>query len=166
MAKRSPGPVNPLLTLVVGACAVGLAAGYCVTPGKNPYFTGTPKAEQLGVDRVRITWYDIVGDLECVDHFLVKYWLKTDPNNYKVTGAVDAGTFEMEIPAIPNVYYHYQVVAREDKGSWGVDWNRSNTIEFKTSRSAENAIPTRPPGHKNRIGEGKGMRIRLKKKSG
>ena len=42
----------------------------------------------------------------------------------------------IDITVTPKITYQFQAVAREDKGViGGIDWNKSPTVEFKTSTS-------------------------------
>ena len=42
----------------------------------------------------------------------------------------------INITVTPKIMYQFQVVAREDKGViGGINWNKSPTVEFKTSSS-------------------------------
>ena len=42
----------------------------------------------------------------------------------------------IDITVTPKIMYQFQAVAREDKGViGGIDWNKSPTVEFKTSSS-------------------------------
>lgn len=125
---------------------------YCWQPGKNPGFHEKPRVEQIAYDKVRVSWYDLVYEMECVDQFLVKYWMASDPRTEKLTEFLPKTRFETTIEVIPRVAYEFQVVAREDKGGLlGVDYNRSPVSKFQTSRLKENVDPTVPPGFEGRI---------------
>ena len=71
---------------------------------------------------------------ECTDQFLVKYWPTNDPQGYNLTKLVDPQVNSIDIKVSPRVEYQFQAIAREDKGSIiGVDWNKSDITDFKTS---------------------------------
>ena len=52
-----------------------------------------------------------------------------------MTDHISTQVFYTNIKVIPRVEYTFQVIAREDKGSFlGIDYNKSKTTTFKTSR--------------------------------
>jgi len=108
---------------------------YCWEPGKNPYFTAAPRVEQVTISKVRISWQGIVAKRECADAFLVKYWQLNMPSGFELTELVKPDVNFIEVEVVPKVPYNFEAVAREDKGPvLGVDWNKSPTVSFKTSR--------------------------------
>ena len=38
---------------------------------------------QVKIDKVRVSWKDIVKNRECADQFLVKYWPRNQPMQYQ-----------------------------------------------------------------------------------
>ncbi|XP_059088998.1 uncharacterized protein LOC131885082 [Tigriopus californicus] len=125
---------------------------YCWQPGKNPSFQEKPRVEQIAYDQVRVSWYGLVDRIECVDQFLVKHWMASDPQTATLTEFLPNWQFETTIDVIPRVVYEFQAVAREDKGTYlGVDYNRSPVSRFQTSRHKINVEPTVPPGFETRI---------------
>jgi len=121
-----------LLFLVISF--VPLANGYCWQPGKNPGFNGIPKVEQVDIRTVKVSWNGITTQTECADQFLVKYWESTSPLEYALTDPVNNDEFSTIIKVTPKVKYVFEVIAREDKGAIaGVDYNRAENVEFKTS---------------------------------
>ncbi len=65
---------------------------------------------------------------------MVKYWPRSAPSQYKVTDLVSKDLDHVDIEVTPKIPYQFQAVAREDKGLvGGVDWNKSPTVDFKTS---------------------------------
>ena len=117
---------------------VSLVQAYCWEPGKNPYFTGPPIVQQVDLQTVRVSWDGLVEMRECTDQFLVKYWQKTNPQKYDLTELVNPQVSSIDIKVSPKVEYQFQAVAREDKGSViGVDWNKSDITDFKTSDDLE-----------------------------
>jgi len=120
--------------------------GYCWQPGKNPGFNGTPKVEQVDIRTVKVSWKGITTQTECADQFLVKYWESTSPLDYHLSDPVNNDKFSTVIRVTPKVKYVFEVIAREDKGAIaGVDYNRAENVEFKTSmRNVEVTIEEDP----------------------
>ena len=144
-----------ILTLVLHA-PVSLVQAYCWQIGHNPDFTGPPKAEQVDLRTVRISWFGLVNYRHCTDQFLIKYWQKSDPIDYELTDLVSKEVNSIDIKVTPKVEYQFQVVAREDKGIvGGIDYNYSPTIDFKTS--AYNPEVKDPPEVVNVGGGGSGL---------
>ena len=109
-------------------------SAYCWQPGKNPGFNGVPKVEQVDIRTVKVSWNGITTQTECADQFLVKYWESTSPLEYALTDPVNNDEFSTVIKVTPKVKYVFEVIAREDKGAIaGVDYNRAENVEFKTS---------------------------------
>lgn len=114
---------------------------YCAGAGQNPGFTAGPVVEQVSLTRVRVSWYGIVTKIGCADQFIVKWWIKNDPNDYGLSSLLTTDKFFYVLSGvggesvIPNREYAFQAVAREDKGWLGKDWNKSPITYFKTSRS-------------------------------
>lgn len=125
---------------------VPLVNGYCWQPGKNPGFNGTPKVEQVDIRTVKVSWKGITTQTECADQFLVKYWESTSPLDYHLSDPVNNDKFSTVIRVTPKVKYVFEVIAREDKGAIaGVDYNRAENVEFKTSmRNVEVTIEEDP----------------------
>ena len=117
---------------------VSIVQAYCWEPGKNPYFTGPPIVEQVDLQTVRVSWLGLVEMRECADQFLVKYWPINDPQGYRLTKLVNPQVNNIDIKVSPRVEYQFQAIVREDKGSvTGVDWNKSDITDFKTSDDLE-----------------------------
>ena len=52
----------------------------------------------------------------------------------QTTDLVKTTDDSIDITVTPKIMYQFQAVAREDKGViGGIDWNKSPTVEFKTS---------------------------------
>ena len=131
---------------------VSLVHAYCWEPGRNPYFTGPPIVQQVDLQTVRVSWLGLVENRECADQFIVKYWQKINPQDYQLTGLVNQQANSIDIKIIPKVDYQFQAVAREDKGSvTGVDWNKSDITDFRTS--AYNREVTDEPPNSNDINQ-------------
>jgi len=136
-----------LLTIVVfiSVINVPLVSAYCWQVGQNPYFTAQPIVQQVDLRTVRVTWEGIVEYEKCVDNYLVKYWQKSNPQGYKMTELIDKQHYTSDIIIIPKINYVFQVIAREDKGGvLGIDYNKSDQREFKTSAYNSNVKPTTP----------------------
>mgnify|MGYP007048359737 FL=1 len=62
-----------------------------------------------------------------------------------MTQLIDKQHYTSDIIIIPKVNYVFQVIAREDKGGvLGIDYNKSDQKEFKTSAYNSNVKPTTP----------------------
>lgn len=136
-----------LLTLVVliSVINVPLVSAYCWQVGQNPSFTAQPIVQQVDLRTVRVTWEGLVAYEKCVDNYLVKYWMKSNPQGYKMTDLIDKQHYTSDIIITPKVNYVFQVIAREDKGGiLGIDYNKSDLTEFKTSAYNSNVKPTTP----------------------
>lgn len=110
--------------------------GWCYGIGKNPTFTGPPRVEQMDdLSSVKVSWDGLVDYLECADNFLISYWIKGSPHNYVLTKFLPPTASSTVIPGIKlNVPYVYQVIARENKGILGIDYNRSPHVPFTITR--------------------------------
>ena len=136
-----------LLTVVVfiSVINVPLVSAYCWQVGQNPYVAAQPSVQEVALRTVRVTWEGIVQNERCVDNYLVKYWQKSDPQGYQMTELIDKQHYTSDIIVIPKVNYVFQVIAREDKGGvLGIDYNKSDQKEFKTSAYNSNVKPTTP----------------------
>eukprot|EP00096_Caligus_rogercresseyi_P004716 TRINITY_DN1913_c0_g1_i2.p1 TRINITY_DN1913_c0_g1~~TRINITY_DN1913_c0_g1_i2.p1 ORF type:complete len:249 (+),score=59.00 TRINITY_DN1913_c0_g1_i2:146-892(+) len=128
-----------LVLLLPGSCV-----GFCIGAGRNPVFTGPPIVEQVTISLVRVSWgHNILHDRECTDQFFVKYWPKNDPYNYEMTDVVAQEINYLDVKVRPRVLYIFEVIAREEKGYIGVDYNRAPHVEFQTTRRA--FVPASPP---------------------
>ena len=135
--------VLQLLTVVVfiSVTNVPLVNAYCWEPGKNPSFTGRPIVQQVDPSTIRVTWEGLVQNENCIDNYLIKYWVKDKPQDYKMTDLIDKQSYTSDIIVISQVIYVFQVIARENKG--GFVYNKSSDqIEFKTSAYNRNIKPT------------------------
>jgi len=140
----------PIVVAFISFLNVPLARAYCWEPGRNPYFTGTPIVQQVDLRTVRVSWAGLVESVECADQFLVKYWPKNNPQGYVLSELIKTDRFAIDIRITPKVYYVFQVIAREDKGSFaGIDYNKSKQTEFKTSSYNPNVRPTPKPTPKS-----------------
>ena len=62
-----------------------------------------------------------------------------------MTDFISTQVFYATIKVIPRVEYTFQVIAREDKGIRGIDYNKSKLSTFKTSRFNSNNQPPSLP---------------------
>jgi len=133
----------PIVLAFISFLNVPLASAYCWEPGKNPYFTGKPVVQQVDLRTVRVSWNGLVKSVECADQFLVKYWPKNNPQGYTLSELIQTDQFSIDITITPKMYNVFQVIAREDKGSFaGIDYNKSEQTEFKTSAYNKKVSPT------------------------
>lgn len=71
----------------------------------------------------------------CADEFVIKYWEAGSVKNYKMSKMVKNNVDAIILTGIkPEVMYTYQAIAREDKGIFGVDYNRTPLTTFRASR--------------------------------
>ncbi len=79
--------------------------------------------EQVSLERVRVSWSEVLTNRECADQFLVKFWPKSSPNAYATSDLVPNEADGVDIAVTPKIVYVFQAVAREDKGLiGGIDW--------------------------------------------
>jgi hypothetical protein len=130
---------------------------YCWQVGWNPSFKHEPKIQQINLAKVRVSWEGIVENRECVDQFLVKYWLIRGvvmakngrehgwTEGFRLSEQVENTVNFTDIEVTPMAPYMFQVIAREDKGDiGGVEYNKSPALLFKTSSivyNGESFIP-------------------------
>ena len=102
---------------------------------------GQPIVQQVDLRTVKVSWEGLVQKKECVDQYLVKYWPKSNPQDYQMTDLIDKQIYIAAIIVTPKVNYVFQVIAREDKGGiLGIDYSKSNGTEFKTTAKNSNGI--------------------------
>ncbi len=137
---------QPFLAFILLHVMTPVVESYCWQPGRNPSFTGPPKVEQIDMRTVRVSWFGLVSMRECADQFLVKYWQENNPQGYKLSDLTPNDANFINIDVVPKVDYVFQAVAREDKGGVaGIDWNKSETVNFKTSQYNAEVEPTVDP---------------------
>lgn len=130
-----------LLALAPPACQ-----GYCWQAGWNPVFTGPPIVEQLTLTSARVSWAGLLKYGECADNVLVKHYKGLDTSNYKISDPLPVTVTTYIVHDLsPNQEYTYQMIAREEKGLLGVDYNRGEKTVFATSlRNREAGLEVRP----------------------
>ena len=112
-----------------------LCHGYCWQGGKNPSIPSPPIVTQITITKVQVSWKGIVKSKDCVDSYRVKYWKKGSEQNYKMSEKVSSEIDGVILEKIvPRVEYSFQAVAIEDKGLFGIDYNRSPIARLSTSR--------------------------------
>jgi len=130
------------LLVVLGLHVVPGCEGYCSIVGPDPGFSSAPRLEQVSLTSVRVNWHNIVTKIECADQFIVKSWNARNPNDYTMSNLLPLSQFTYVVTdLVPNQDYVFQVVAREDKGILGKDWNKSPQAMYRTGRHN----PTVPP---------------------
>merc|ERR1719209_2734118 len=118
-----------LLAAVLASCH-----GYCKSLGWNPSFNGPPTVEQLTLTSVRVSWAGKLEQAECADNIIVKHYKGINSNDYYLSEPLPTEvTSYVVLDLTPNIEYTYQVIAREEKGLWGVDYNRGEKTTFATS---------------------------------
>jgi hypothetical protein len=107
---------------------------YCKSLGWNPSFNGPPLVEQLTLTSARVSWAGKLEQAECADNIIVKHYKGINSNDYHLSEPLPTEvTSYVVLDLTPNLEYTYQVIAREEKGLWGVDYNRGEKITFTTS---------------------------------
>lgn len=102
-----------LSVILVGVVCPPGAWSSCTQSWKKPYFLGEPRIKQTGAGTVQIQWQNLVGNLECVNWFMVKYWLKSDPVNFMFGSLERANADSYEINGLlPTRQYVFQVRRR------------------------------------------------------
>ena len=115
---------------------------YCWQTGLNPSFSGPPVVSTISANEVRVSWKDIVTNRRCADEFLVKYWKKNFPEDYKKSKLVGTDANFIDLTVLPDTTYIFQAIAREDKGILGVDYNKALRVEFRTRNTTNNNVTT------------------------
>jgi len=118
---------------------------YCSTPGANPWWTGPPQIEQVSLTSVRVSWDKLLERPDCADSMLVKHFKGTYSSDFKMTEPMEVATNSyIVMDLVPMVDYTFQVIAREEKGILGVDYNRSPKTVFRT-RSTNPTVKRNDP---------------------
>jgi len=91
--------------------------------------------EQLTLTSVRVSWAGTLEEAECADNILVKHYKGIHTGTYGLSDPpLDTSvTSYIVYDLTPEVEYTYQVIAREEKGLLGVDYNRGEKTTFTTS---------------------------------
>merc|ERR1711974_347415 len=95
-------------------------------------FNSAPKVEQVEIDKVKVSWSDVVANLDCLDEFIINYWEegKSKVLDGTFVGPLGANQFSTEIKDVtPSQSYKLQLKTRKN-GYYG----ESEIVEFKTDR--------------------------------
>jgi len=128
-------PMNQLVLLVeLVLVLVHPSHSWCRSLGWNPSWSGPPVVEQLSLTSVRVSWSGLLQQPECADNILVKHYRGFNSNEYGLSDplVVQATSYVVH-DLTPNTEYTFQVIAREEKGILGVDYNRGEKTTFTTS---------------------------------
>jgi len=118
---------------------------YCTWAGANPYWTGAPTVEQLTLTSVRVSWAGLLERADCADSMLVKHYKGDNTNDFSMSDPLSVTTNSYIVrDVVPLQSYTYQVIAREEKGLFGVDYDRSPKTKFTTRQSNTNIAKDDP----------------------
>ena len=102
---------------------------------KNPGFDSNPRVKELSPQKIKAEWRPpIMSDVECVDHFFIYCWKKTENriNGQKIQ--LSKNTFSVEIDVEDDTEYALQINAFEDGCCvWNGD-NWSKVVKLETSK--------------------------------
>jgi len=138
-----------LFIAVLSIARFPLAYSYCKQVGKNPTWVEAPRVEQVTSTSVNVSWEGLLKHKECADSILVKQFKGEDSKAYKLSAVLNVSTNSYLVhDLMPNEAYTYLVIAREEKGLFGVDYNRSPKAVFATNINPtdkpENVVTTTP----------------------
>ena len=132
-------------TILVCLLWPSLVYSYCTWEGANPYWSGSPQVEQLSPSSVFVSWDGILQREDCADSMLVKYYPGRNTNDYTMTAPLSVSTTSFVAEnLVLGVSYTFQVIAREEKGLLGNDYNRSPEVIFTLVTDFEK-LSTQPP---------------------
>ena len=106
---------------------------------RNPDFESNPTITELSSSVVRVSWIDILDDIDCVDHYYVHYWNTNGGkrnNEQRIHESIKNSNFFVDINLVENTNYTLQINAFED-GSGGCGDNWSNEVHFTTSKASK-----------------------------
>ena len=107
---------------------------YCETTDHKPTFTGPPLVDQSGNNRALVTWTGLVTSAHCADDFVVKMWPSGQSRDSRLSDSIRSDIFQYEVTGVTSgTDWVIQVIARENKGIIGMDWNKSPTTLFRIS---------------------------------
>jgi len=150
--------------ILVNVATLPLTASYCAWAGSNPYWVGAPMVEQVTLTSVRVSWHGLLKREDCADSMIVKSYRGTNTADYQMSDPMSVSTNSFIVKNLtPNQMYTYQVIAREEKGLLGVDYNRSPKTVFTTKKShsqvqRSDPLPTTQSSnqHRNSVTENPG----------
>jgi len=139
----------PILTALFGSVWLPLTSSYCSWAGANPSWKGAPNVEQVTLTSVRVSWHGLLSRADCADSIIIKHYKGTNTGDYFMSEPKNVSTVNSYIVMnlLPSQAYTYQVIAREEKGLLGVDYNRSPKTIFTTNKknvhiSRDDPLPT------------------------
>jgi len=136
-----------LLVLQVISWMTPVSFSYCTWAGANPYWTGAPTVEQLTLTSVRVSWAGLLERSDCADSMIVKWFKGDNTNDFSMSDPLTVETNSFIVKdVVPRQLYTYQVIAREEKGWMGVDYDRSPKTRF-TTRNSNKVIEKDDPLH-------------------
>jgi len=127
----------PLLAMATLLCLswLPLTSSFCAWAGSNPYWVGAPNVEQVTLTSVRVSWHGLLRREDCADSLIIKHYKGTNTGEYFMSEPQEVSTNSYIVQdLLPNQAYTYQVIAREEKGLLGVDYNRSPKTIFTTHK--------------------------------
>jgi len=109
---------------------------YCTWVGSNPYWDGAPSVQQVSLTSVRVSWHGLLQREDCADSLLVKFYKGENTNDFGMSDTLSVTTNSYIVrDVVPNLPYTFQVIAREEKGLLGVDYNKSPKTVFTTRKT-------------------------------
>jgi len=124
-----------LLVTLVSLVWLPLTSSYCTWAGANPYWVGAPNVEQVTLTSVRVSWHGLLKRDDCADSLIIKHYKGTNTGDYFMSEPQKVSTNSYIVQDLqPSQAYTYQVIAREEKGLLGVDYNRSPKTIFTTNK--------------------------------
>lgn len=132
---RSPGIPHLVCVTLASIATLPLTSSYCTWAGANPYWVGAPVVEQVTLTSVRVSWHTLLKREDCADSIIVKHYKGSNTADYDMSDPQSVSTNSFLVTNLqPNQAYTYQVIAREEKGLLGVDYNRSPKTVFTTQK--------------------------------
>lgn len=58
---------------------------------------------------MRVVWEGVVSHRHCAGSFLVKYWPRSNPSEYRLTEMVEIERNYVDIEVTPKILYQFQV---------------------------------------------------------
>jgi len=131
----SPGIPHLVCVTLASLASLPLTASYCTWAGANPYWIGAPVVEQVTLTSVRVSWHGLLKRDDCADSIIIKNYKGTNTADYHMSDPQSVSTNSYIVTNLtPSQEYTYQVIAREEKGLLGVDYNRSPKTVFTTKK--------------------------------
>eukprot|EP00092_Neocalanus_flemingeri_P015640 GFUD01016929.1.p1 GENE.GFUD01016929.1~~GFUD01016929.1.p1 ORF type:complete len:228 (+),score=74.31 GFUD01016929.1:149-832(+) len=124
----------PLLAILISlAWLPPPTSSYCMQTSANPSWVGAPTVEQVSLTSVRVSWHGLLKRGDCADNLLVKHFPVGRSSDYILSLPLSVSNNNYTVQELqPGKAYTYQVIAREEKGLLGVDYNRSPKTNFTT----------------------------------